>query len=236
MGKFRNLVNHLIDMWVKDVTGLCDLTASYDVLGWELKRDKLLDAGNDELKQRLISNAHLERLPKAATLLTTCRRMLKGLNADGSWLRVPVDTLSRSQSVAAHAGLTAEFIHFAKQILIELPSIVNNMRRKKAAVVLLDKVKSQQNTVQIGEALEERLKKIADGTWPEKTENTEGDADAGGDVEVEGDDGEDNEPLKKKRRRSEDGVQRLLGKALDVDVHRLVVELQLCCAASTLLC
>ena len=161
--------------------------------------------------------------------------MLKGLNADCSWLRVPVDTLSRSQSVAAHAGLAANFTHFAKQIRIELPSIVNNMRRKKAAVVLLDKVKSQQNTVQIGEALEERLKNIADGAWPEKTDNTEGDTDAGGDGEVEGDDGEDNEPIRQ-RRRSEDGVQRLLGKALDVGVHGFVVEFQLCCAASTLVC
>lgn len=102
LGRSRNAVNAIIDLWVKDLAGLCDLTETYDVPCWELKRDKLLDKANSEKKnklkknlyeanseimQRLITNTNAERLPKAVALLTSWRRLLKGINVDGSWTR-----------------------------------------------------------------------------------------------------------------------------------------------------
>ena len=194
----RTAVNAIIDLWVKDLSGLCDLTESYDVLGWELKRDKLLDAANEEVKQRLITNVNLERLPKAVSLLTSWRRLLKGVNVDGSWTRAPVEVLTRASTVASHAALTAEFTHLAKQILVELPNQVNNMRRKKAASDLIDKVSS--STVHIGEDLQKRLKQIADGTWPEKSKDEEGAGEAGEAGDGDGDD--DAQPPRKKQRQS----------------------------------
>lgn len=109
----------------------------------------------------------------------------QAINADGAWMRVPVDVLSRVANVGTHAALTAEFTHVAKQILVVIPDTPNRMRRKKAASVLMEKLASPGNTTKIGEPLKQRLKKIADGSWPEKKDDQDDEEDADGDEPAE---------------------------------------------------
>ena len=59
------------------------------------------------------------------------------------------------------------------------------MRRKKAASVLMEKLASPGKTAKIGEPLKQRLKKIADGSWPEKKDDQDDEEDAGGDEPAE---------------------------------------------------
>ena len=145
-------------------------------------------------RQKIVHNPNFERLPNIATLLTSWRRLLRAVNSDGSWARVPVEVLSRASTVATHAALTAEFIHIAKQIIIDIQEIPNRMRRQKAASALLDKVNAPSSTVALGDALTDRLSKLMQGKWPEKKE---GEADQ---AEEEDDDVEHDEPARKKAR------------------------------------
>ena len=79
-GKARNTYNSLVDLWIRDLSGLCDLTLTYDVLGWELVLDKFLDPENEAIKNKVIQNVSFERLPKAVSLLTSWRRFMKAIN------------------------------------------------------------------------------------------------------------------------------------------------------------
>ena len=165
-------------MRVNDLDGVCRLTSTYDVAGWALLRDKILEKEQEALLQRLLTTPNKQKLPKAAGLITTWRRLLKGVNADGAWTKIPLDVLERARTVAQSASYTAEFTNVLDQI-VELSNMRVKVHRIKAAEAFKAKMKDKDDV--FGSGLQQRLAQLLAGE-SFLTEEEGGDAEGGGEI------------------------------------------------------
>ena len=169
----KEMVDKVCDRWIADLDGVCRLTANYDVPGWPLCREKILEDEQTDVRERLVNNPNLLKLPKGAALISSWRRCLKSINSDGAWAKIPADLLQKAQTTSQSASLTAEFAHMLKQVL-EISNMNIKVRRIKAAEAFKSKVKAQSTILGVG--LETRLAKLAAGeSFKKKDEDEDND-------------------------------------------------------------
>ena len=148
--------------------------------------------------QTMLQSQNVVKLPKAVTLLSNWRKFLKQLNADGCWKRVGPETLQAAQTTSNHASATAEFVNVLKTICVDLPAIMNKIRRQKSAKDFKDK---HPEVAVCGQPLEQRLAAIIAGEKAEgggddkKAAGDDGDKGEAGDG---GEDSNDDEPTPKR--------------------------------------
>ena len=152
--------------------------------------------------EALKKKPHIAKLPKAATLLTVWRQLLKGLNNDGCWVRVPAGVLELSLATTTHAASTSEMVSTLTALLDTLPNIMNKKRRVQAAKDWAEAHKDQCKKVEekslLGEDLDARLQALLAGDSFQ--EGAAADNEGEGAAAVEQEDDEDKQPLKKKAR------------------------------------
>jgi len=143
----------------------------------------------------MLASENVLKLPRAATLLSNWRKFLKQLNSDGCWKRVGAEVVQTSLTTMNHASATAEFINVLKTIVVELPAIMNKIKRQKEAKRFKD---VHPEVATCGQPLVQRLAAIIAG---EKEANDDdkkaGDGDEEGEAGDDAEDEEDDEPIAK---------------------------------------
>lgn len=168
-------VEKFVRAWVADLEDLAKLVESYVPVGWGVARPCILHTENEATLKLILENPKKTHMGKSSTLLGNWRKLIKKVvSPDGLPVLLEPQKFLEWSRIEKDAADCFQFSIVALMVCKDLPG----MRNKPQRIIASRKFMGQKMVVDIGADLEARLAKLADGSYPEKSD---ADADEGDD-------------------------------------------------------
>lgn len=148
--------------WADDSQSLLQVVEVCMLKGWAILLDNILDESDQHktLKEIMVNNQqNMNRSLNGCRMLNSWLKIFKAMNNDGCALLFIVELLLSMEKVATSGSHYGEVAYMLRMLEVDLPTIKNNMARKRAAADLINKHKNNE----WGKAINAALLEVAQG-------------------------------------------------------------------------